>query len=736
MGEVYHLVGALLESQRSVVNWSIARLASEPGAVAKAFEEARGRVLFIDEAHRLADVPDPRRLIGDLVETMTRPEYKQSLVVILAGYQHEMDRLLEIDEGFRSRFQETVRFPHLLPSTCLELLIRRMREICPVSADVNLIDAERDSNVIQAEYFFAQLCTYPGWANARDIGTLASQIARTVQVQPLEVDTCLIVWTDIHRQLAQLCHSRGAMIQPPLGKELSIPPTSSSQIPESSIRLQGHSRTNSQQAQSAASSTLVPPRPVTPLHSDFVVSEAFTTYAPSSSHSKASLHTDEDDDTVARKHVSEADEALSTYKNDADNTELTDRSSRGLPSSQDGKEGEEVTEQGSCVIALEGRSQLGSCVTNMNAQQRTKDWFVRDPHQSVQSFGSTDGHPDPNSHSQGKSHRSSSSGACVLDEPGHRLRRRLTVRNEHTSPRARSDQTSSITSVGGVDEDDSVFRPLWSHSPEQQEPSQNYTLDITEGLPASQPAGPTTPSTVTTPSSRSQDYVGTSSRQPPISRSSSFGPHLIVSLSTRSPGPPASQDTNLDETSNSSRPAGGNSSTEPSVKDHAAIVASQAGQGVVDIISIGQRAQQVVRNDRQPCWTLTAAKCERQRSQRCLDPSHPGVIEGSISQMKDKLAQSQAKPKIVSSLTVLRTAQTRGRGRTLICAFVDLEGAESTVMWAFLTHWKIWLGKHKKLLVSALATWNGASSSSSRPTCTSATPRNYAPTLETDQNNA
>lgn len=78
-------------------------------------DRALGGVLFIDEAYSLVNDGDgqPDRFGNEAVQTLLKraEDDRERLVVILAGYETEMDRFLASNPGLASRFATRVTFP-------------------------------------------------------------------------------------------------------------------------------------------------------------------------------------------------------------------------------------------------------------------------------------------------------------------------------------------------------------------------------------------------------------------------------------------------------------------------------------------------------------------------------------------------------------------------------------------------------------------------------------------------
>lgn len=65
-------------------------------------------MLFVDEAYRFCDDGFGKEAVNQLMDSMTKPNFLDKVVVILAGYTDDMDRLLQMNPGLFSRFPEEV----------------------------------------------------------------------------------------------------------------------------------------------------------------------------------------------------------------------------------------------------------------------------------------------------------------------------------------------------------------------------------------------------------------------------------------------------------------------------------------------------------------------------------------------------------------------------------------------------------------------------------------------------
>ena len=120
----------------------------------KTIDRALGGVLFIDEAYALVQERDGRtdpfgqEALDTLLARMEND--RDRLVVVIAGYRADIDRLLETNEGLRSRFATRIEFDSYSPEEILEIA-----KVIAASND-SMLSLEAADNLLGAAKLLSQ----------------------------------------------------------------------------------------------------------------------------------------------------------------------------------------------------------------------------------------------------------------------------------------------------------------------------------------------------------------------------------------------------------------------------------------------------------------------------------------------------------------------------------------------------------------------------------------------------
>lgn len=178
MGQVYYDMGFLstAEVHECSATDLVAGFVGQTGPkTIKLLEKALGRVLFIDEAYRLGEGQFAKEAVNELVDSLTKPRFAGKIVVILAGYENDMNELLSVNQGLSSRFSEEVVFTDMEPEDCWRFLQRNLRK-----TGITIEQTEHTQPPSEIIYLFRELSTLPSWGNGRDIQTISKTIMGSI----------------------------------------------------------------------------------------------------------------------------------------------------------------------------------------------------------------------------------------------------------------------------------------------------------------------------------------------------------------------------------------------------------------------------------------------------------------------------------------------------------------------------------------------------------------------------
>lgn len=168
--------------------------------VKEVWHQAKGGVLFIDEAYALAGDNFGAEAIATLLELMEN--HREEVSVVIAGYASEIPQLWQTNPGFRSRFTRHLDFPDYNGQQLAEIAMR-------IFAKKNLrLQAEAAQNLAKV---LGNLPHDKNWANAREIRNwidilLVVQARRVIKEQS---DPALVTISDCNQSIKEWWQSRG-----------------------------------------------------------------------------------------------------------------------------------------------------------------------------------------------------------------------------------------------------------------------------------------------------------------------------------------------------------------------------------------------------------------------------------------------------------------------------------------------------------------------------------------------
>ncbi|KAH8694581.1 P-loop containing nucleoside triphosphate hydrolase protein [Ilyonectria robusta] len=178
LGQIFYDMGLL--SAPDVIEVSASQLIGEycgqTGPKTKRLlESALGKVLFIDEAYRLAGHAGSfaEEAVSELVDAVTKPQFARKLIIVLAGYEEDMDRLLRSNQGMRSRFATEFTFRPLRAEQCVEQLRAVVERVGITIQSTREMDTMTRTSLMT---LLNRLSNEKGWASGRSVETLGERL--------------------------------------------------------------------------------------------------------------------------------------------------------------------------------------------------------------------------------------------------------------------------------------------------------------------------------------------------------------------------------------------------------------------------------------------------------------------------------------------------------------------------------------------------------------------------------
>ena len=174
MARIFHEIGllptdTLVEADRSQLLGKYQGFTEDN--TREALKKALGGTMFIDEVYNLVPPSDNFDIGSLVIDTLLKfmEDHLGNLVVIVAGYEEKMDRLLDSNQGFRSRFTNKIRFPNYTPDDSMAI-VRPM--LAAHGLDLTPEASAALPGIIDA------VCKAPDPANARDLRSFSEGVAK------------------------------------------------------------------------------------------------------------------------------------------------------------------------------------------------------------------------------------------------------------------------------------------------------------------------------------------------------------------------------------------------------------------------------------------------------------------------------------------------------------------------------------------------------------------------------
>lgn len=198
--------------------------------VQQQLDKALGKVLFIDEAYRLGEGHFSKEAMDEIVDATTKEKYAKKMIIILAGYEGDINRLMRTNPGLTSRFPEEINFSSLAPYECVELLLQGLKLQQKVlrakkkDLDLSALECLDDTSRDTLANLFEKLSQQDSWASARDVKEITTATFRSA-LKSSKNGTVIITLEMVEAELSRMLQDRTSRSQ---NVSLPFPPRSDS----------------------------------------------------------------------------------------------------------------------------------------------------------------------------------------------------------------------------------------------------------------------------------------------------------------------------------------------------------------------------------------------------------------------------------------------------------------------------------------------------------------------------
>lgn len=292
MAKLFYDMGFLATTEFIEVSASdlIGRYLGHTGPkVRNLLDRGLGKILFIDEAYRLGTEDRfAKEAIDELVDGVTKERYHKKMIIILAGYENDINHLMSANAGITSRFPEVIDFRPLTPTECLDLLVKLLAEKKKEleskgrhGLDISALEASKTTYREILIRQFTKLSRQDNWASARDVQNVAKNIFNKTIRGPQKGKSFVIEENVVDAQMQAMfeereSRSKGAKAHalpfrrrdqpemPPVQADSPSMTPQSTTIASTKSQAQGSSRAEQPTASATPMTPATPSTPLTP----------------------------------------------------------------------------------------------------------------------------------------------------------------------------------------------------------------------------------------------------------------------------------------------------------------------------------------------------------------------------------------------------------------------------------------------------------------------------------------
>lgn len=225
LGKVFHSLGIISRGEVIVSERSqlVGRFIGDTEKnVNVVLQQARGNILLIDEAYTLFDgSSDDRkdfgmRVLESLLTVMSLPN--PDMIVIFAGYENEMEKMLNTNPGLKGRFAHKFTFPDYTADDLTRIALNKLSDLDYKLTYEATIALKREitSAVMNKDRYFSNARWINNLIENGIIKSVADRISSQIAVDESSVskdDLCTVNVTDIRNAMAKFAYQSHSTVR-------------------------------------------------------------------------------------------------------------------------------------------------------------------------------------------------------------------------------------------------------------------------------------------------------------------------------------------------------------------------------------------------------------------------------------------------------------------------------------------------------------------------------------------